>query len=236
MPDTPDALALDKTSLGERAAERLRDEILSGRIEPGARLNLEDYKARWEISITPLRDACKQLEADGLVTVVPRRGVFVATIDKDALFEIFEIRIALEPLIAELATPHVPLVEVERVLAAHHDAARIATVDERVRRLGEIDHLVHDLVLRHCPNTRLARIMLGLRDSIIWCQNSVRRSMVDAVEPSLREHIAICEALRSKDGARVREAMNDHLLATRSRTRHALERQGDAFPKGPLQP
>jgi DNA-binding GntR family transcriptional regulator len=235
MLDSPSILALDKTSLGDRVAERLRDEILSGRIAPGARLNLEDYKAQWDISVTPLRDACKQLETDGLVTIVPRRGVFVASIDKNALFEIFEIRIALEPLITELATPHAPRQEIAYALEQHREATRIASSVERNHRLGEIDRLVHDLVLKHCPNARLARIMAGQRDSIIWCQNAVRRSMLDAVEPSLQEHIAICEALQEGDSTRARETMKKHLIATHDRVRQAVQRWDGSSLKGSLQ-
>src|SRR3712207_4636560 len=126
MPDAVSAAPLDTASLSEQAAARLRDEILSGRIAPGERLNLDEYKAHWGVSITPLRDAAKRLEADGLVTIIPRRGVFVATIDKKALFEIFEIRIALEPLVAELAAPVVPAPDVELALSEHEAAGRIA--------------------------------------------------------------------------------------------------------------
>ncbi|WP_175429829.1 GntR family transcriptional regulator [Azospirillum argentinense] len=96
---------LDTASIGEQVTERLRSEIISGRLAPGSRLMLDQYKALWNISITPLRDAAKRLEADGLVHIYPRRGIFVAEIDRNALMEVFQLRIALEPLVTELATP-----------------------------------------------------------------------------------------------------------------------------------
>jgi DNA-binding GntR family transcriptional regulator len=225
------ATPLETTSLSDQAAARLRDEILAGRIAPGERLNLDEYKARWGVSITPLRDAAKRLEADGLVTIIPRRGVFVATIDKEALFEIFEIRIALEPLVAELAAPLVPASDVERALGEHEAAGRIAKEARRTKRLEEIDQLIHDLVRQYCPNARLARILTGLRDSIIWCQNTVRRSVPQAFEPSLKEHIAILRALRAGDGALARDAMRNHLIATRDRTAKVL-RDVNQFSSG----
>jgi DNA-binding GntR family transcriptional regulator len=231
MSDLGAATPLDTTSLSDQAAARLRDEILAGRIAPGERLNLDEYRVRWGVSITPLRDAAKRLEADGLVTIIPRRGVFVATIDKEALFEIFEIRIALEPLIAELAAPLMPASEVERALGDHEAAGRMGNGARRIKRLEEIDHLVHDLGVRYCPNARLARILAGLRDSIIWCQNTVRRSVPQAFEPSLEEHIAILRAFRTRDGALAGAAMRDHLIATRDRTAKVL-RDVDHFSSG----
>lgn len=215
-----------KLSLGERVAGMLRNEILSGRLVPGARLNLEDYKTSWDISITPLRDAAKKLEADGLVTISPRKGVFVAQIDSNALFEIFEIRQALEPLITEKATPHIPAQEVEAALKEHRAIEKIVYPARRLDRLRKIDDLVHDLVLNHCPNARLARLVIGLRNSIIWCRNTVQHSVPDAFDPSLAEHIAILEALATRDSARAAGAMADHLAATRARTESALAARG----------
>ena len=213
-----------KLSLGDRVAGMLRDEILSGRGAPGDRLNLDDYKTSWDISITPLRDAAKKLEADGLVVIAPRRGVFVATIDREALFDIFEIRQALEPLVTEKATPHIPLAEIEHALKEHRAIEPIVSKTKRIERLQRIDHMVHDLVVAHCPNARLARLVTGLRDSILWCRNSVQRSVPDAFDPSLLEHIAICEALLTRDPARASRAMADHVAATLERTKAALAR------------
>lgn len=215
-----------KLSLGERVAGMLRDEILSGRLAPGARLNLDDYKTSWDISITPLRDAAKKLEADGLVTISPRRGVFVAKIDRNALFEIFEIRQALEPLITEKATPHIPEQDIEAALKEHRAIERVVYPARRLERLRKIDDLVHDLVINHCPNARLARLVIGLRDSIIWCRNTVQNSVPDAFDPSLAEHILILEALSTRDPGRASQAMADHLSATRARTETALAARG----------
>jgi len=214
-----------KLSLGDRVAGMLRDEILSGRVAPGERLNLDDYKNSWDISITPLRDAAKKLEADGLVVIAPRRGVFVATIEHRDLFDIFEVREALEPLVTEKATPHIPLSEIEHALKEHRAVERISSKAKRIERLQRIDHMVHDLVVAHCPNARLSRLVTGLRDSILWCRNSVQRSVPDAFDPSLLEHIAICEALLTRDAALAARAMSDHIVATRERTRAALAQQ-----------
>lgn len=221
-----ESASFDKASIAEQVTERLRSEIISGRLAPGSRLLLDQYKALWNISITPLRDAAKRLEADGLVRIYPRRGIFVAEIDRNALLEVFQLRIALEPLVTELATPHVPAPEVEAMMAAYTAAGRPAPEDERQARLHEVDEFIHDFVLTHCPNQRLARIMSTLRDSVAWCRNTVIEKVPNAFDPSLAEHIAICEALRDQDPGRAAAAMRDHLIATRDRTLRAISDQG----------
>ena len=88
----------NRSSLSEQVEQALKAEILSGRLAPKQRIDLQDYRKHWSISVTPLRDAVKVLETIGLVEVSPRRGVFVSQIDRTALKEIFELRIALEPM------------------------------------------------------------------------------------------------------------------------------------------
>ncbi len=216
---------LDTASIGEQVTERLRSEIISGRLAPGSRLMLDQYKAQWNISITPLRDAAKRLEADGLVHIYPRRGIFVAEIDRNALMEVFQLRIALEPLVTELATPHAPEAEVEAMTEAYIAAGRPAPEAERQARLQEVDEVIHDFVLAHCPNQRLARIMATLRDSVAWCRNAVIEKVPNAFDPSLDEHVAICKAMRARDAEGAAAAMRDHLIATRDRTLKAMEAQ-----------
>ncbi len=79
---------LNTASLSEQAEEALTDEILSGRLSPDQRVDLSSYALRWHLSQMPLRDAVKRLESRGLVTIRPRRGVFVASLDPKAVREI----------------------------------------------------------------------------------------------------------------------------------------------------
>ena len=112
----------DRASLSEQVEIALKNEITSGRMLPGQRISATDLKAAWNISSTPFRDAVRSLEMQGFVVVEARKGVFVAPLDAKAVSEIFDLRIALECMAIERATPLVPTHEAARVLAAYTNA------------------------------------------------------------------------------------------------------------------
>src|SRR6201995_5439710 len=82
--------------LSAQVENALKEQILSGKLLPGQRIDLQSLAKLWNVSPTPLRDAVRSLANQGLVAVSPRRGVFVAAVDKKALKEIVKLRIALE--------------------------------------------------------------------------------------------------------------------------------------------
>lgn len=209
-------------SLSEQAEVALKEEILSGRLAPAERINLGKYAADWKLSPTPLRDAVRQLEAQGFVEVSPRRGVFVATIDRTALIEIFQLRIALECLAVELATPRIPLHEAQDVRDRYLAARDAATPQERAAMLAEIDHLIHALVVRHTGNARLTRIMDGLHDLIRWSRWTSFAQARVPYEAALPEHVRIAEAICRRDTAGAARAMREHLENTIDRIEREL--------------
>ena len=94
----------DRASLSEQVEIALKNEITSGRMQPGQRISTTDLRAAWNISSTPFRDAVRALEIQGFVIVEARKGVFVAPLDAKAVSEIFDLRIALECIAIERAT------------------------------------------------------------------------------------------------------------------------------------
>jgi DNA-binding GntR family transcriptional regulator len=198
-------------SLSEQVQKALKQEILSGPLEPGQRIDLRAYAKRWKVSPTPLRDAIKQLEVQVLVEVAPRRGVFVSKVNRQELKNIFELRIALECMAVELATPIIPMAEARQTLELYHSARNARTKKERERLLPKIDTLIHKLVVKHCGNTRLIKIMDGIRDVIAWSIRTTIAHVQEAREMALAEHIRIAEAICARDVARAVAAMRKHL-------------------------
>jgi len=215
----------NKSSLSEQVEQALRSEILSGRLAPKQRIDLQGYRKHWSISVTPLRDAVKVLETIGFVEVSPRRGVFVSQIDRAALKEIFELRIALEPMAIRLATPVIPIEEARNVLMLYSQAQNASPKQKKDELLPKIDLLVHNLDLRHCGNQRLIKTMGGLRDLIRWSQQTIIRNLKNPYETALPEHIRICEAVCARDAAGAAEAMRVHLENAYKRIERFLEAQ-----------
>lgn len=208
---TAGVATLQQDSLSTKAAEALSDEILSGRLAPGERIDLGRYAATWNISVTPLRDAAKQLESIGLIRILPRRGIFVSEIDLNELRDIFDVRLALECIAIRLATPHIPAREARRALQLYTDASANPSEAGRNQMLREIDRLVHVLVYEHCGNPRLRKIMDGVRDLITFSQRTIIAKSDEAFVKTLPEHIAICEAICARDPDRAASEMQRHL-------------------------
>ena len=201
----------ERSSLGEQVAEALKDEILSGRLVPKQRIDINKYASNWNVSSTPMRDAVKRLEAAGLVEVSPRRGVFVSEIDWQELREIFELRIALECLAIRSATARMPAAEAERALRLYRSAEEAPDEQDRERILGDIDSLIHDLAVEYCGNRRLIQLIANLRALINWSRSTLISHLERPYAEALPEHIEIAEALCARDGERAAAAMRTHL-------------------------
>lgn len=200
----------DKLSLSEQVENALRDEITHGRLRPGQRISVSDYQESWKISSTPFRDAVRSLERQGFIIVEPRRGVYVSPIDAEAVKEIFDVRIALECMAIELATPLVPIAEAERVRDAYLQAQRQARLGDR-SLLNATDRLVHELALDYCGNSRLQRLLTSQVHLIRWAQNTIIKEMPAALELALPEHIDILDAVCAREAERAARAMRLHL-------------------------
>jgi DNA-binding GntR family transcriptional regulator len=85
--------------------ETLRDEIVRGDFVPGQYLRLEEIAARYDVSTMPVREALRDLEAEGLVTIFPHRGAIVTELSADELQDIYDIRVILEEMATRLAVP-----------------------------------------------------------------------------------------------------------------------------------
>lgn len=113
--------------------ESLRDEILLGELMPGQSLRLEEVAGRFEVSTTPVREALRELESEGLVTIFPHRGAVVTKLSSDDLKDIYDIRAVLEEMATRLAVPHTN----EQILTQLH-----GYIEEMDNHIGELVTLV----------------------------------------------------------------------------------------------
>lgn len=224
----------DKVSLSEQVENALREEITHGRLRPGQRISVADYQENWKISSTPFRDAVRSLERQGFIMVEPRRGVFVSAMNARTVKEIFDVRIALECIAIELATPLVPIAEAERVRDAYLQAQRQALLGNR-SFLSATDRLVHDLALNHCGNSHLQRLLSSQLHLIRWAQNAIIDEMPTAYELALPEHIEMLDAVCERDAGRAAHAMRLHLENSCTRLNQLLAPNTNAAKSSALQ-
>jgi DNA-binding GntR family transcriptional regulator len=212
----------ERSSLSEQVEVALRNEIASGRIAPGQRISANDLKTAWKISSTPLRDAVRSLELQGFVIVEARKGIFVAPMDAKAVNEIFDVRIALECMAAERATPLAPEKEALHVLSGYLDAEKASLVGD-FSIASKVDRAVHDFARTHCGNERLQRALASQMELIRWAQRTINRKVPAAYVIALPEHIQIMRAMCARDAEGAARAMRSHLENSRERLKAKLE-------------
>ncbi|GIV80321.1 GntR family transcriptional regulator [Litorilinea aerophila] len=202
---------VETTSLSEQIEDALKAEILAGRYRPGQRISPDELRDRWGVSITPVRDAIRRLESIGLVKVLPRRGVYVATIDKKSFKNIFDLRIALECLAIETAALLIPDEKIEEAYHYYREAERQLRETGDRTLLIERDHTLHDLIIEYCDNPKLQEIMRDLHDLNVWARATLVARHPDSYEQALPEHLEIMEALRARDVEAARQRLRTHL-------------------------
>ncbi|MGA0802716.1 MAG: GntR family transcriptional regulator [Ilumatobacteraceae bacterium] len=144
------------------ADERLRAEILTGRLRPGDRIPVERLAEAWGVSATPIRESLRRLAGDGLVDLTPQRGARVATVDADLAHEIYAVRLLLEPVALrqslEAAVDDKNFVR--DVSAAFDDMVEADSYVERLDR----HRTFHMTLVSRCPNRTLLDEIASLTD------------------------------------------------------------------------
>ncbi|AWB90353.1 GntR family transcriptional regulator [Salinibacterium hongtaonis] len=188
--------------------EQLRDRILSGIYAPGHPLKQTELAAQLSVSVTPVREAMRDLATEGLVVIDPQRVARVRDLDAREARELNEIRLLLEPLAAKLAATH----------ATPDDTAAItALAQETVDAESETEWLdsnrrFHMAVIEGAHAPLLTGILSNLRQiSSIYLAAAVRSS-TSVREKSKREHLALAEAIAMGDGDEAARIIEGHLF------------------------
>jgi DNA-binding GntR family transcriptional regulator len=187
----------------------LRDSILSSDLPAGSRLNLDEIADRIGVSRMPVREAVKQLEAEGLVTIYPHRGIEVSTLDIADIEEIFDIRIVLETRAAELAIPRLTSADLDGIEATLVRMDRPGTTGKAWR---ELNQKFHHAINAASGSPRLVALIEGLRVNVeryIGAYLAMRG--YDYPQQQHRELLAAC---RERDIPRAREIIREHFTDT----------------------
>ena len=214
--------------LREHVHETLRRAIIGGDIPSGTVLNERQVALELGVSTTPLKEALRRLEGEGLVVTEPRRGVRV-TFDAEQAHEMALARAALEGMIARTAAARIDDEGVARLRAfvAQMAAATAAGDTERLVLLNESFHdAIHDI--SRCRY--LQRMLVGQR---IYVHTARILILSDADERAraLAEHTAVCEALARRDADAAEKAMREHVVrSAHEHVKTAFDRRKETQP------
>ena len=202
----------------DRAYAALREKIFSGELAAGDRLKEREICDALDVSRTPVREALRKLQADGLVIIEPRRGAVVAGINANDAEEIYSLGILLEGFGAGLAARRATeedLGELDQIIAAMEDVLR-DTPASRSAYL-ELDSDLHRRIVQITDNRHLAQLIRQVVGLPVLIQAFTHYSHAD-LKRSLQQHRTIVSALRTGDAEWAEAAMRAHILAGRSVT------------------
>jgi DNA-binding GntR family transcriptional regulator len=185
-------------TLREKILETIRDAILKGALTPGEKVAEPELAERFGISRTPIREAFRQLESEGYLTVIPRKGAVVTSLSERDIQEFYSIKSILEGYAARMAAERLTERDLDRLEAINERLAQL-TRDGDVKTFFRVHNEFHELFIRAAGNEKL----LELINQLMMKFNRLRMtslSLPGRMEISVQEHRKIIEAFRERDG------------------------------------
>lgn len=187
----------------------LRQAILKGELKPGERLMEIALAEKLGVSRTPIREAMRKLELEGLVVMIPRRGAQVANITEKDLNDVLEVRIALENVAIEKACTRMSKEDMGRLWLAAKEFERTMAEGNLVR-LAEADVEFHEIIYRASDNKRLNQVLNNLREQIYryrveYLKEEETRNVL------VKEHEELTKAIRERDVKKAQEISFRHI-------------------------
>ena len=187
----------------------LRQAILRGELKPGERLMEIQLANKLGVTRTPIREAIRKLELEGLVLMIPRKGAEVAEITEKSLRDVLEVRRALEELSVQLACEKITkeeIRELERVAKEFQQVVKSSDITE----IAEVDVRFHDIIYTATDNQKLIQLLNNLREQMY--RYRVEYLKRDGVFPQLiAEHEAIIRHIENNEKEKATEVMCRHI-------------------------
>ena len=199
----------DKFSLRGRVFHKLRDDILSGKYKEHEELKEVAIGEELGVSRTPVREAFRQLELEGLIQIIPNKGAFVTGITVKDVKDIYMIRSKLEGLCARWATEHITKEQMEE-MEENVYLTEFHTQKGHMDQIADLDNRFHDILYEACDSKMLEHLLKDYHNYVL----RVRKKSLATSRASVsnNEHRLIMEAIRDKDADRAEELANAHMI------------------------
>ncbi len=200
----------DKYSLRGRVFQKLREDILSGKYKEHEELKEVAIGEELGVSRTPVREAFRQLELEGLIQIIPNRGAYVTGITAKDVKDIYMIRSLLEGLCARLATEKITKEQLEEMeeniyLADFH--ASKGHFDQ----MAELDNRFHDILYEACDSKMLEHTLKDFHQYVLRVRQKTLSTNTRG-RASNDEHRKIMEAIKAGDADKAEQLANSHMI------------------------
>ncbi len=193
--------------------EYLRSAILNGDLKPKERLMEVQLAEQLGVSRTPIREAIRKLELEGLVVMIPRRGAYVGDISVKDILDVLEVREVLEGLAAFLAAERMQEDELESLRQVTKEFWKVFE-ERNTQGMVEKDNEFHDKIFQSTRNAKLIHIAHGLHEQVQRFR-IMYFSEYNTSKTLAAEHQAILEAIAKRDGQKARELAQYHVRMLR---------------------
>ena len=195
--------------------EELQKDILSGSIPDGSKLTENAVCKEYNVSRTPVREAFRQLEVDGLIRSVPNRGAFVTGLTKRDISDLFDLRILFEVQAVEWAIKRMSSEDIDR-LAESLEFMEFYTLKEDVEKVLSFNSQFHNIICEGTGNRMIQRT-LAIYHTYLKYSAPHKTYTEESLRSILEEHKAIYDAFETRNAAAGRKAMEYHMEQSKLR-------------------
>jgi len=195
--------------LSQKAYRVLKRAIIRGDLTPNSKLILTEIAKSLRISITPIREAISKLASEGLVTIIPNKGMMVKEIDIDDFQESLQVRAFLDGLIAKLATEKITDKEIDNMMGMMHEMEQCVKEDDRLT-YNDLDIKFHDFLLTIAENNTLKEIYNNLIEHGYRFRLRTLK-ISDRMGKSLKEHREIALKIKERNPDEANRVSQKHI-------------------------
>lgn len=195
-------------TLRERIVEFIKDSVTSGRLKPGERVPEQEIAESFGISRTPIREAFRQLETEGFLTFIPRKGAVVTHITAKDVSEFYSIKSLLEGYAARLASKKFVERDIKRLQTLNQHMERCAQKDD-VKGFFKLDNQFHEVFLSACGNDKLSNLAHQIMQQFERFRVTAL-SVPGRMKTSIKQHMEIIAAFEAHNEARVEQLVREN--------------------------
>lgn len=202
----------------------LREAILKGDLQPGERLMELQLAAKLGVSRTPIREAIRMLEQEGLAVTIPRKGAEVAKMTEKDMEDVLQIRDVLDELAASIACEKISGEQLEELRQTMHEFEESIKTGG-IKRIAEVDVRFHDIIYQSTGNPKLVSILSNLREQMYRYRVEYLKDQKN-YPVLVREHSEIVKGLSEKNKEKVTAAMHNHVRNQAAAVKEIIREQG----------
>jgi DNA-binding GntR family transcriptional regulator len=196
-------------TLRERIVDTIREAIINGILSPGTKISEPELAERFGISRTPIREALRQLESEGFITVIPRKGAVVSTLSRKDVEDFYELKSILEGFAARKAVEKVTDKDISQMENLNRQLERLTKKGD-LKKAFQIHSDFHHVFLSACGNDKLFLMAKGLEKQFQRFRMSL--SVPGKIEGSIKQHWEIIDAFKKKDRGLVEKLVRENAL------------------------